>query len=330
MIPINPQFYLGKRVLVAGGTGMIGIPLVKRLVELGAAVTAVSMDSVDFARRVLPPGVDYQRVDLTDVGNCRRSVMGFEMIFNLVGIKGSVGIGQSKVASYLVPMLRFQTNLIEAAFEARADRYLFVSSICAYPRSAIAKEEDTVWHGAPLQNDRIPGLAKRIGETLAEAYLLEHGWKAPRIVRPSNVFGPFDDFNPQTGQVIPSLIAKMCSGAASLKVWGDGSAKRDFVFSENLADWILVAMEKAEPCIPVNLGAGSAISISQLVEELSAIILNHPKVTWDASMPAGDPIRHLSIKRAVEMIGYNPGKSFSEGLAQTVAWFLKNPHFSRS
>ena len=155
------------------------------------------------------------------------------MVFNLVGIKGSVGIGETKVASYLVPMLRFQTNLMEASFLEGVDRFLFVGSVCSYPQAEV-HFEDNMWNGMPKQNDRIPGIAKRVGELMGEAYQLEYGWDAVRIVRPSNVYGPYDDFNPATAQVIPALINRMVNGENPVKVWGDGSAIRDFIYSEDV------------------------------------------------------------------------------------------------
>ena len=154
-----------KRVLVAGGTGTIGIPLVRSLVQSDAVVTVVSTDSPEYAKRIFGDTVTFFQSDLTKYENCLSVTHNQDYVFNLVGIKGSTGIGETKVASYLVPMLWFQTNLMEASFRNNIERYLFVSSICAYPESGIPKREDTVWDGMPKQNDRIPGLAKRIGES---------------------------------------------------------------------------------------------------------------------------------------------------------------------
>ncbi len=203
--------YENKKVLVAGGTGTIGIPLVRMLLEKGANVTVVSLDSPEYAKSVLGSGVEFKKMDLTLVENCLKATKNKDYVFNLVGIKGSVGIGETKVASYFVPMLRFQTNLMDASFHSGVSRYMFVSSVCIYPQAS-EHFEDNAWNGMPKQNDRIPGLAKRIGEVQGETYLKEYGWDAVRIIRPSNVYGPFDDFNPKTAQVIPSLITRVLRG----------------------------------------------------------------------------------------------------------------------
>lgn len=316
--------YKGKKVLVAGGTGTIGILLVKRLIELQADVSVVSVDSPEYAMRVFGREVPFLRSDLTNFDNCLKVTKNQDFVFNLVGIKGSTGIGESKVASYLVPMLWFQTNLMEASFRNGVRRYLFVSSICGYPQSQSPKEEDNMWSGLPRQNDRMPGLAKRIGEIQGEAYLQEHGWSAVRIVRPSNIYGPFDDFNPETAQVIPALIARAIGGENPLKVWGDGTAVRDFIFSEEVVYWMLVALEKAPPCVPINLGSGRGTTIKEIAEAIIQCVPNPPKMEWDTTKPTGDPIRILSIERAKKLIGFTLKTELKEGIQKTIDWYLNN------
>ena len=316
-------FYKNKRVVVAGATGTIGIPLTRQLVERGAKVTGVSNHSVAHAATILDTAVNFISADLLDPESCSEIVAGADYVLNLVGIKGSVGIGETKVASYLVPMLRFQTNLMEAAFNEGIERFLFVGSVCSYPQNDI-HFEDNMWNGMPKQNDRIPGIAKRVGELLGEAYFLEHKWDAVRIVRPSNVYGPFDDFNPQTAQVIPALIARIVSGEDPLTVWGDGSVERDFIFSEDVAFWMLEALEKAPTCLPINLGSGSTVTIREIVETLVSIIRPETDVVWDESKPSGDKRRLLSMDRAKKEIDFFARTPLRDGLEKTVEWYLNN------
>jgi GDP-L-fucose synthase len=316
--------YTNKKVLVAGGTGTIGIPLVSMLLEMKAHVTVVSIDTPENARAIFGERISYIQKDLTLLDNCLAVTRGQDYVFNLVGIKGSTGIGETKVASYLVPMLWFQTNLMEASFRNSVKRYLFVSSVCGYPQATIPKEEDTFWDGMPKQNDRIPGIAKRVGEVQGEAYLHEYGWDAVRIVRPSNVYGPHDDFNPATAQVIPSLIRRIADKEDPLTVWGDGSAMRDFIYTDDVAHWMLVALEKAPPCVPINLGSGKGLSIKELVDVIQDCFPEQSKVVWDTEKPTGDPARILSIKRATETIGFETITDIRKGIANTVAWYLKN------
>jgi len=318
-------YWSGRKVLVAGGTGTIGVPMVRLLRSRDANVTVIAVDSEERAREVLGADVDYRRLDLTTLANCLEATKGFQDVFNLVGIKGSVGVGESKVASFFYAMSLFQTNLMEAAYRNGVERFMFVSSICAYPRSAMPKAEDTVWDGMPLQNDRIPGLVKRIGEVQAETYKLQYGWEGVRIVRPANVYGPLDDFDPATAQVVPALIRRILSGENPLKVWGDGSVVRDFVFSEDVAYWIVEAMEKAPGGLPINIGSGEATTIRDLVTTLCSLVPVAPEVIWDPSGPTGDPVRLLDVTRAREILDYRTRTPLKEGLRRTMAWLSSQP-----
>jgi len=302
---------------------MIGIPLVRELLDLGARVAVVSLEDEAYARALLGSSIQFVKGDLTRYDTCERVVAGQEYVFNLVGIKGSVGIGVKRAASYFVPMLRFQSNLLEAAYRGGVSGYLFVSSVCAYPPSVLHLE-DNVWNGLPKQNDRYAGIAKRVGEIEAETYLHEYNWEAVRVVRPSNVYGPFDDFNPATGQVIPALIRRVLDGECPVRIWGDGSAIRDFVFVQDVVEGMLQAMEHAPPCFPINLGSGVPTTIRELAEIIVEESGSSTTLEWDLSKPSGDPIRLLSMKRAEEVMGFRPATSLREGIHQTIAWYIKN------
>ena len=326
---MSNSIYTNKNVLVAGGTGTIGIPLVKRLLDRGANVTVISLDSPEYARTNLGPDVRFVRTDLTELDDCLTATKDRDVVLNLVGIKGSTGIGTSKAASYFVPMLRYQTNLMDAAFRSGVGRYLFVSSICAYPQAEL-HHEDNLWDGMPKQNDRYAGIAKRVGEIQGETYLHEYGWDAVRIVRPSNVYGPFDDFNPATAQVIPALIRRALDGESPLTVWGDGTAVRDFIFSDDLAEGMLLTLENAPACLPINLGCGRGITIKDLAETVARHVPGHPDIEWDVSKPAGDPVRVLSTTRAQEIIGFLPPTSLDEGIQKTIEWYRDNTELANS
>ena len=319
--------YKGVRVLVAGGTGTIGVQVVRQLLTRGSIVTVASLD--DFAKIQTTFGTDssrikYKQLDLTRMESCIEAVRNQDIVLNLVGIKGSTGIGETKVASYLIPMLRFQTNLMEAAFNAKISRFLFTGSVCSYPQSELHVEEN-MWNGMPKQNDRIPGIAKRVGELLGEAFELEFGWDAVRVVRPSNVYGPYDDFNPSTAQVIPSLIHKANSGNHQMDVWGDGTAIRDFIYSEDVAYWMLEALERAPSNYPINLGSGEGKTIREIAETVVKVVKPDIEINWIPSGPVGDPVRIMSMERARKVLGYTQKTSLSEGLAKTNNWFQNQP-----
>ena len=318
------KFYKNKNIFVAGGTGVIGIPLVNKLSKYTNNITVVSLDKKKFANKVLPKNVKFHQADLTNIKNCKKYTLKKDIVFNLIGIKGSTGIGETKVASFLMPMLKFQTNLMQAAYENNVKNFVFVSSICAYPESKKPKKEDNLWNGLPRQNDKIPGLAKRIGEIQGEAYLKEYNWKAVKIVRPSNVFGPYDDFNPITAQVIPSIIGKVVAGQNPLVVWGDGNQIRDFVFSEDVATFILKLCEKAEACEPYNFGMGRGISIKKLVKKIINIHNKNIKIKWKKNMPTGDKIRILSMKKTQLKFKNLNLTPIDKALKSTYDWYKKS------
>ncbi|MFC1521978.1 NAD-dependent epimerase/dehydratase family protein [Elusimicrobiota bacterium] len=317
------NFYKNKNVLVTGGTGTIGIHVVEKLLNFGAKVRVVSLDDPSRASMLFGDKVEFIKCDLLDFKTCMDAAKGQEVVFNLVGIKGSTGIGLTKAASYYVPMLYFNTNMMEAAFRNKAGRYLFVSSVCVYPPAEV-HYEDNAWNGMPKQNDLYAGIAKRAGEVQGETYLHEYKWDAVRVVRPSNVYGPHDDFNPASAQVIPALISRMLGGENPVKVWGDGTAVRDFIFAEDVAEGMMIALEKAPPCIPINLGSGSGSTIKEIAESVASCMPVTPKIEWDTTKPSGDRIRLLSTQRAQDLIGFKAKTSIRDGIKKTVEWFRNN------
>lgn len=297
---------------------MIGRPLTTLLLAAGARVSVAGIESPQVAASLLPSDVRYFQANFTEMNDAQIACKGQNYVFNLVGIKGSVGIGEIKAASYLIPMLRFQTNLTEAAFQAGVEGFLFVSSINAYPPAEVHFEQN-VWDGEPVQNDRIPGIGKRVGEIVGLAMELEHQWEAFKIVRPANVFGPFDIIDPLRSQVIPALIRKFLSDE-KVVVWGSGETVRDFVFSNDMAYWFARAMLNLPANYPVNLGSGHGVSIAGLAQTLTKLTNFRGEVEFDSSKPSGDRVRLLDITRAKTLLDYTNLTPFEDGLSQTIQW----------
>ena len=319
-MPSSPDTFkdaAGRRVLVAGGTGLIGRPLVELLLEAGARVRVASLDDPSRA----DPRVEFCRLDLLDFHNCLKACDGMDWVFNLLGVKGSPAATRTRPASFLVPTTVFSLNLMEAARQCKAGRFLFTSSVGAYGPAEVFKE-DELWDRPPSPHDRFAGWAKRMGELQAEAYRIEFGWDKIAIVRPANVYGPFDNFDLENAMVVPSLIRRAVSGENPLVVWGDGSPRRDFIFARDVARGMLLAMIKM-PDGPVNLGSGAATSIRELAEAIAACVEPRPKLVWDPSKPSGDALRVMDIARARAM-GFSPAVGLPEGIAETVAWYREN------
>ena len=311
------SIYKNKKVLVTGGTGLIGRPLVERLIEQGAKVRIASLDDSSRAH----PKAEFKQVNLMRFENCLRVCEGMDFVFHLVGIKGSPVMTSKKPASFFVPTITFNTNMMEAARQEGVERYLFTSTIGVYSPAEVFHEDD-VWKTFPSENDRFAGWAKRMGELQAEAYKIEYGWENIAIVRPANVYGNYDNFDPDNATVIPSLIKRALDGENPLKVWGDGSPIRDFIHAKDVAEGMLLSVEKNIKK-PINLGSGIGTSIKEIVEIIVDNMDKKPKVIWDTSMPSGDKKRLMDVSRA-KTLGWKPEISLKKGIKEVMEWYKKN------
>lgn len=302
---------------MTGGTGLIGRPLVEMLIERGASVRIASLDDPSRAH----PEAEFRQVDLTQLENCTRVCKGMDFVFHLAGIKGSPAMTAKKPASFFVPTIMFNTNMLEAARRCGVERYLYTSTIGVYAPAEIFYEDD-VWKTPPSQNDKFAGWAKRMGELQAEAYRIEYGWDKIAIVRPANVYGPYDNFDPENAMVIPSLIKRALDGENPLMVWGNGSAIRDFIHAKDVARGMQVVLENCTGQ-PVNLGSGKGVSIKRILEIVMSNMKIKPKVVWDTTKPTGDKKRLMDISRA-RALGFEPKIPIEEGIKDTMEWYLKN------
>ena len=304
-----------QKVLVTGGGGMIGRSLVKLLLDRGAKITIADLTKPTD----LPEGVEHVQVDLRFFDNCLDICKGKDYVFHLAGVKGSPKMCAEQPVDFMVPMLQFNTNMMQAAFDANVKWYLFTSSVGVYAPADVFFE-DTVWNTMPSPNDRFAGWAKRMGELQAEAYGIQYGKKNISIVRPANVYGAYDNFNPANAMVVPSLIRKAQENDV-LEVWGDGSTIRDFIHAKDVARGMMFAVEN-KITKPINLGSGNGVTIKEVAE----IVADHfnKSIQWSPEKPSGDAKRLFSMERA-NSYGFYPEISIEEGVQQTIEWFLSNP-----
>jgi len=307
------NFFNNKRVLITGGTGLIGREATNTLRSFGALVSVVSLDSIKQYE-----DVKYIYGDLTDLDFCLDVTKNIDYVFHLAGIKGSIDVTKSRPASFFVPLLMFNTNVLEASRRNGVKKLVYTSSIGAYPAAEVF-EESMGESGDPM--DLYPGWAKRMAELQIRAYAEEYGleWS---VVRPCNVYGPGDNFDPNNAMVIPSLMMRISNGESPLKVWGDGSAVRDFAYSRDVAMGTIQALMYGTRGSFINLGSGVGYSIKELVETLHQVVpFNYE---FDATKSGGFPRRVMNIDRAREWVGYEPQTSLQEGLRETWEWFQEN------
>jgi GDP-L-fucose synthase len=310
------------KILVTGGTGMIGVSLTNLLIDLQAEVTVVSLDDVNpFGDKVY-----FVKKDLRNLDNCLELCNKKDYVFHLAGIKGSPAVALKKPASFFIPTILFNTCLMEAAFRSDVKHILYTSSVGVYSPAEIFNEED-VWKTFPSENDRFAGWAKRMGELQLESYKEQYNFNNFSIVRPANVYGPYDNFDEKNAMVVPSLIRRVLESNGELEVWGDGSQVRDFIYSDDVARGMLLVVEK-KISYPVNLGSGDGVKIKDLVQ---AIINNSKKeslkVKWDTTKPTGDKIRLMNIEKS-KKIGFVCKTSLDVGIKNTINWYLQNQKYS--
>jgi GDP-L-fucose synthase len=306
----------GKSAIVTGGTGMIGREVVRMLADAGAEVRSVSLDRLD----AIHPKATQVYGDLTDLGFCKGITRDVDWVFHLAGIKGSIEVTKSKPASFFVPLLMMNTNLLEAARVNGCEKVVYTSSIGAYSSAEVFVETDHDESKPPM--DMFPGWAKRMAEMQVKAYAIQYGLQNFAVVRPCNVYGPGDNFDPKNAMVVPSLMARIDAGERPMRIWGDGSAVRDFAYAADCAEGVIQALYYGTRGDFVNLGSGVGVTIRELVETLASFI--GFDFEFDASKPAGFPRRVMDIARAREWIGYDPSTSLRQGLEATWAWYLAN------
>ena len=309
-----------KKVLVTGGAGMIGRELVTILLDKGADVHVADLKQPED----LKEKVTFVKVDLREYSSCLKICEGMDYVFNLVGIKCSPRVCIEEPAKIMGPMMQFNTNMLEAAMHHDVKWYLYTSTVGVYQPAEVLKEDD-VWQTQPSKNDWFGGWAKRMGELQCQAYQKQYGEGRCSIVRPANVYGPYDNFDLDSAMVIPSLIRKAFSND-TLEVWGDGSSIRDFIHARDVARGMIFAVEN-KITEPLNLGSGDEISIKRIAEAVASEA--NVEIEWDTSKPTGDHRRVFDMERA-KSYGFQPQISIEEGVKETIQWYLKNKDMADS
>jgi GDP-L-fucose synthase len=318
-------FWRGKRVAVAGGAGFIGSFLVERLVEAGADVS-LSQRSARFPDfyEAVGDAIRIVECDLEDSDACRSFVEGQEIVMYLAASVGGISFNMKHPASIFQDNIRPFLNTIEAAKDARVERFLVTSSACVYPRfCTIPTPETEGFVDLPEPTNVGYGMAKRVEEFVGRTYAEEFGMRVA-IARPYNAYGPRDNFEPERSHVIPALIRRIFKEKEDpLVVWGSGNQTRSFLYVTDFARGLMEVTERYPEADPVNLGAEEEVTVRELVHKLIRIQGGDVEVRFDESRPEGQPRRACDTTKARTRVGFQAQVPLGEGLQRTVDWFLR-------
>ena len=301
-----------KRILVTGGNGFLGKHLVRRLRGAGC-------------ERLIAPRAS--ECDLTRDADVRRLLERErpEVVVHLAAVVGGIGANRRQPGSFFYKNLTMGVHLVEAAREYGVEKFLAVGTICSYPKfTPVPFREEHLWDGYPEETNAPYGLAKKMLLVQLQAYRQQYGFNGANVLL-VNLYGPGDNFDLETSHVIPALIRKCVEarqrGDAVLPVWGTGRPTREFLYVEDAARGLHLALERLETSDPVNVGSGQEISIADLAGLIARKTGFAGQLKFDPNQPDGQPRRCLDVRRAKELLGFEATTSLSDGLDRTIAWY---------
>lgn len=301
------------KILVTGTGGFLGTTVLSKLKEKGYDVVSISGSS---------------RCDLrsqTEVENLFNQESP-DIIIHLAGRVGGIGINKENPGRFLYDNLIMGANLIEQSRKSNCKKFVMVGTVCSYPKyTEVPFKEDDIWNGYPEETNAPYGIAKKTLMQMIISYKEQYKFNGINLI-PVNMYGPHDNFNPDSSHVIPAIILKIKNAMKQedhedLEVWGTGSASREFLYVEDSAEAIISAMEKLEDPNPVNIGTGKEIKIFDLVNMIAEEMGFQGKIVWDKTKPDGQPRRCLDTSRAKELFGFESKTSLREGIKKTLEWY---------
>ncbi len=298
------------RVLVTGGGGFLGSHLVGRLERDGHDVFAARRHDYDLTREEDAAALFEEAQP--------------ELAFHLAAEVGGIGANRANPGRYWYANTVMGAHVLEQARRARVEKLVLAGTVCAYPKFApIPFSENDLWDGYPEETNAPYGIAKKSILVGAQGYRDQYGLNAIFLL-PANLYGPRDNFHLTNAHVIADLIRKMEAGADEVVLWGDGSPTREFLYVEDCAEGFVLAAARYDGPEPVNLGAGKEISIRDLAELVADIVGFRGRITWDTSMPNGQPRRSIDASRARELFGFEARTPLRDGLERTIAWYREH------
>ena len=313
----------GKNVLVAGGTGFVGVNLISRLLSLGANVRATihRKDPV-----ILDERIKYVRCDLTRMEDCKKVVSDMDYVFLCAASTSGAAVIQSTPLVHVTPNIVMNSQMLEAAYFAKVKKFVWLSSNAAYPPSGDrpVKEEELL-DGDPYETYFGVAWMKRYTEILCRLY--SEKLKNPMttvVLRPSNIYGPYDDFDFATSHVMAAQIKKVIERHDPIEVWGTGNDVRDLIYIDDFIDAMILATEKIETYNPINIALGKGYSVKEILQIILEVDgYTDARVEFDTAKPSMIPIRLIDTTKAEKLLGFKAKTVLREGIKKTIDWYRK-------
>ncbi len=306
------SFWEDKRVTVTGGKGFLGLFIVDKLRQRRCEYISV---------------IDHNNYDLTKLQDIQRmyEVEKPDIVIHLAAAVGGIGANRENPAKFFYENAVMGIQLLHEGYLAEIGKFVALGTICAYPKyTPVPFKEENLWDGYPEESNAPYGLAKKMMLVQSQAYREQYDFNSIFLL-PVNLYGPGDNFDPESSHVIPALIKKCVDarieGKDEVVAWGSGRPTREFLYVEDAAEGILLATEKYNKSEPVNIGASFEISIKDLLAEIVKLTAYERKIVWDDSKSDGQPRRKLDTSKAKREFGFEARVDFNKGLKKTVEWY---------
>lgn len=309
------KYWQNKRVIVTGGAGFLGKAVIDLLEKRGCQSIFIPRSKEYDLRREKPIRKMLKNVEP-------------DIILHLAASVGGIGANRANPGKYFYDNLIMGVQLMEQSRLYGLEKFVAVGTICAYPKFAkVPFKEEEMWDGYPEETNAPYGLAKKMLLVQSQAYREQYDFNSIFLL-PVNLYGPYDNFSPQSSHVIPALIKKCLDaqnrGEDHIEVWGTGRATREFLYVDDAARGIVLSAEKYNKSDPINIGAGFEISIKDLVRLIVKLTGFKGKVVWDKSKPDGQPRRCLDVSKAKKEFGFTAKMDFETGLKKTIKWYKES------